>query len=139
VGVRVLFGADRIRYQRGLTQDGRRAYSLADLYQQADLVTYPSLVEGFGNAFLETIYYRRPIFMSTYEIFKTDIQPKGFRVIGFDDFIDERTVRQARAVLQDPALAAEMVQHNYELGARYYSCRTLERRLAALVDQCLGV
>ncbi len=32
----------------------------------------------------------------------------------------------------------EMVQHNYELGARYYSYRTLERRLAALVDQCLG-
>lgn len=139
VGVRVLFGADRIGYRRGLTQDGRRVYSLADLYQQADLVTYPSLVEGFGNAFLETIYYRRPIVMSTYEIFKTDIQPKGFRVIGFDDFIDEQTVRQARAVIEDPALAAEMVQHNYELGARYYSYRTLERRLAAMVDQCLGV
>jgi hypothetical protein len=76
--------------------------------------------------------------MSTYEIFKTDIRPKGFRVIGFDDFIDDDTVRQARAVLEDPALAAETVNHNYELGARYYSLRTLERRLAALVDQCLG-
>jgi len=138
MGIRVLFGADRIAYERGLTQDGRRIYSLADAYQQADLVTYPSLVEGFGNAFLETIYYRRPIVMSTYEIFKTDIQPKGFRVIGFDDFIDDDTVRQARAVLEDPALAAETVNHNYELGARYYSLRTLERRLAALVDQCLG-
>jgi len=70
--------------------------------------------------------------------FKTDIQPKGFRVIGFDDFIDEQTVRQTRAVLEDPALAAEMVEHNYELGARYYSYRTLERRLAVLVDQCSG-
>ncbi len=138
VGVSVIFGADRIGYQRGVTQDGRRRYSLADAYQQADLVTYPSLVEGFGNAFLETMYYRRPIVMSTYEIFKTDIQPKGFRVIGFDDFVDEQTVRQVRAVLESPALAAEMVQHNYELGARYYSYRTLERRLAALVDQCLG-
>ena len=26
---------------------------LADAYQQADLVTYPSLVEGFGNAFFQ--------------------------------------------------------------------------------------
>jgi glycosyltransferase involved in cell wall biosynthesis len=138
VGVRVLFASDRIHYDRGLTADGRKIFSLADAYQQANLVTYPSLVEGFGNAFLETIYYRRPIVMSTYEIFKTDIQPKGFRVIGFDEFIDDNTVREARAVLYDPNRAKEMVDHNYELGRRYYSYRALERRLAALVDQCLG-
>jgi len=139
LGVRVLLAAERVAYQRGVASDGERIYSLADVYQQADLVTYPSRVEGFGNAFLETIYYRRPIVMSTYEIFKTDIQPKGFKVIGFDDFIDEATTGQARAVLSNPALAAEMVDHNYELGARYYSYQTLERRLATLVDQCMGV
>jgi len=139
LGVRVLFAADRIGYRRGLTEDGRRIYSLADSYQQADLVTYPSLVEGFGNAFLETVYYRRPIVMSTYEIFKTDIQPKGFRVIGFGDYIDENTIQQARAVLHDPPLAAQMVKHNYELGCRYYSYHILERRLAALMNQCMGV
>jgi len=138
MGIDVMFGAGRIQHDRGLTADGRKVYSLADAYQQADLVTYPSVVEGFGNAFLETIYYRRPIVMSTYEIFKTDIQPKGFRVIGFDDFVTEATVQEARAILEDPNRAAEMVNHNYELGASYYSYGALERRLAALVDQCLG-
>lgn len=136
--VRMILAADRIHHDRNQTQDGRAVFALADAYQQADLVTYPSVVEGFGNAFLETIYYRRPIVMSTYEIFKTDIQPKGFRVIGFDDFIDEGVVRQARAVLDDAQLAAEMVSHNYELGCHYYSYRVLERRLAVLLDQCLG-
>jgi hypothetical protein len=96
-------------------------------------------VEGFGNAFLETIYYRRPIVMSTYDIFKTDIQPKGFKVIGFEDFIHEGTVRQAEAVLRDPALAAGMADHNFELGRRYYSYRTLESQLVALLNACLGV
>jgi glycosyltransferase involved in cell wall biosynthesis len=136
--VRMILGSDLIQHDRGQTADGRPVFGLADAYQQADLVTYPSLVEGFGNAFLETIYYRRPIVMSTYEIFKTDIQPKGFRVIGFDDFIDDSVVQQARAVLDDAQLTADMVDHNYELGVRYYSYRVLERRLAVLLDQCLG-
>ncbi len=138
MGVRVLFAGDLIAHHRGRTSDGRRIFALADVYQQADLVTYPSTVEGFGNAFLETIYYRRPIVMSTYEIFKTDIQPKGFKVIGFEDFITEETIQHAKAILRDPALAAEMTEHNYELGRRYYSYRTLEKRLVAILDQCLG-
>jgi glycosyltransferase involved in cell wall biosynthesis len=138
LGVRMILASDRIQHDRGQTADGRAVFALADAYQQADLVTYPSLVEGFGNAFLETIYYRRPIVMSTYEIFKTDIQPKGFQVIGFDDFVDDGVVEQARSVLDDAQLAADMVSHNYELGARYYSYRVLERRLAVLLDQCQG-
>lgn len=134
MGVRVLFASDVIDHSRGYTLDGRQIFSLADAYQQADLVTYPSRVEGFGNAFLETIYYRRPIVMSTYEIFNTDIQPKGFKVVGFDDFITDDTVRQALNLLSNPALAAEMVQHNYELGRRYYSYRVLEEHLVALLN-----
>ncbi len=80
MGVRVLFAQGRFAHGRGLTVQGEKIYSLADAYRQADLVTYPSRVEGFGNAFLESIYYRRPLLMSGYEIFKTDIQPKGGRI-----------------------------------------------------------
>lgn len=68
VGVRVLFAQGRFGHGRGLTAQGDKIYSLADAYQQADLVTYPSWVEGFGNAFLEAIYYRRPLLMSSYEM-----------------------------------------------------------------------
>lgn len=137
--VRLVFASDVIGYERGQTLDGRQVFTLADIYQQADLVTYPSTVEGFGNAFLEAIYYRRPIVMSTYEIFRRDIEPKGFRVIGFEDFITEETIRQAQAILRDPALAAEMTQHNYELGRRYYSYRILEKSLVVLLNQILGI
>ncbi len=139
MGVRLILAADRISYERGRTPDGKPIFSLADVYQQADLVTYPSLIEGFGNAFLEAIYYRRPILMSAYEIFKTDIQPKGFQVISFDQVLSDETVEQARQVLLNPETAQEMVEHNYELARRYFSYRVLERRLAALLDECLGL
>jgi glycosyltransferase involved in cell wall biosynthesis len=137
--VRVVFASDVIGDGRGQTPDGRKVFSLADVYQQADLVTYPSTVEGFGNAFLETIYYRQPIVMSTYEIFRRDIEPKGFKVIGFGDFITEETVHQAQAILRDSALAAETTEHNYELGRRYYSYRVLESYLAMLMSQIPGI
>jgi len=139
MSVRVILASGIVNHRRGQTSNGRKVFSMADIYQQADLVTYPSSVEGFGNAFVETIYYRRPIVMSIYEIFKTDIQPKGFRVIGFEDFITEDTVRQARTALSDADLVAEMTHYNYELGRIYYSYRTLENRLTTLISARLRV
>lgn len=135
MGVRVLFAADRIAHDRGRTAEGRKIYSLGDAYHHADLVTYPSVIEGFGNAFLETLYFRKPIVMSTYEIFKTDIQPKGFRVVGFDEFITETTVSESLNLLDNPALVEEIVEHNYELGRMYYSYRVLEEHLIALLGE----
>lgn len=139
MGVRVLFASKEFGHERHRDEDDRQVFSLADAYSQAELVTYPSTIEGFGNAFLETIYHRRPIVISTYEIFKTDIQPKGFRVIGFDDFISDYTVGQALAVLQDPDMSAEMAEHNFNLGRRLYSFHTLERNLVTLVGETMGM
>ncbi|TET31160.1 MAG: glycosyltransferase, partial [Anaerolineales bacterium] len=136
--IRVIFGSETVNHQRGETDDGRKIYSLADAYQQADLVTYPSTVEGFGNAFLETLYYSRPLVISNYAIFKTDIQPKGFRVIGFDDFIEDETVKKAMEILEDPSIGEEMAEHNYQVARRHYSYRILETSLAAILNQCMG-
>ena len=138
IGVKVIFGSEIVNHKRTELPDGRKVYSLADAYRASELVTYPSTIEGFGNALLETIYYCRPIVISTYEIFKTDIQPKGFRVIGFEDFIEEDTVHMAREVLLNPDLSEEMAKHNYEVGRRYYSFQTLESQLALLMNRCLG-
>ncbi len=136
--VRVLFGAEIIAEQRGKTADGRRIYSLADAYQQADLVIYPSSIEGFGNAFLETIYYRRPLVMSAYDIYRVDIQPKGFDLIVFDEFITSDTVEATRNLLADPVQVAAMCEHNYALAQRFYSFSALEKRLAALLQEIVG-
>ena len=138
LNVRVIFGGDRFDYYRGQAQNGQKIYSLEDAYLQADLVTYPSRVEGFGNAFLETVYYKRPIVMSTYEIFKTDIQPKGFKVIGFGDFIDNRCIAAARDILSNPEQTKEMTEINFSIGKRNYSFDALEFLLMPLLNECLG-
>ena len=139
MGVTVRFDADRFGYHREETDDGPKIYSLRDAYQQADLVTYPSTVEGFGNAFLEAIYYRRPMVMSAYEIYRIDIEPKGFDVIEFVDVIDKNTIRRSRELLRNPELVRDMVDKNYELGRRYYSYDILRHKLISLMSECLGV
>lgn len=138
LGVRTNFVSDVIKDQRETTQDGRKIYTLGDVYPHADLVTYPSDIEGFGNAFLEAIYYRQPIVVNNYSIFDIDIKPKGFRVIEFDGYITDDTVRQVRRVLQEPRLAQEMTEHNYRLARGHYSYTTLERRLQTLLTDCFG-
>lgn len=136
--VRLIFADSHFGYERSTAADGSKIYSLADAYQQADLITYPSTVEGFGNAFIETIYYKRPIVMSTYEIFKTDIQPKGFQVVSFDEFISEATMNDVRDLLDKPQLVSEMVEANYELGRKYYSYQTLAEQLKLLLHSVVG-
>ncbi len=138
MGVKVCFAAGVFDDEREQNSDGSKIYSLADGYRIADLVTYPSTVEGFGNAFLEAVYYCSPIVLSTYEIYRRDIQPKGFKVIEFGDYITEDTIRRCREVLSNPGVVAEMVAHNYQVARRHYSYSNLEKLLVALLDQSLG-
>jgi glycosyltransferase involved in cell wall biosynthesis len=137
LGVAVNFESKIIREKRGVI-DGRKIYTLADVYQHANMVTYPSGIEGFGNAFLEALYFRRPIVVNKYSIFDTDIKPKGFRVIEFDGFITDQTIEHTRQVLEDTSLAQEMAEHNYKLARCHYSYSMLERRLQTLLADFFG-
>ncbi len=127
--VNTIFVSEIINEQRGTTTDGRKIYTLEDVYPYADLVTYPSTFEGFGNAFLETIYFKKPIVVNTYSIYIKDIKPKGFSVVEIDGYVTEKAVEQTKQILDDPALCKKMVDRNYELGKHYFSYTVLERIL----------
>jgi glycosyltransferase involved in cell wall biosynthesis len=132
------FVANIINEQRGKTKNGRKVYTLEDIYPHADLVTYPSNFEGFGNAFLEAIYFCRPIVVNTYSIYTIDIKPKGFSVIEIDGYVTDEAVRKCRKVLTDPKLRKKMVTHNYETAKKYYSYSTLGKKLKDLIADCTG-
>lgn len=136
--VAVAFEAEIVQDQRGATPAGRRIYTLGDVYPHADLVTYPSSIEGFGNAFLEAVYYRRPILVNNYSIYEVDIKPKGFRVIWFDGFISEAALAETRLILDRPEIGAAWAEQNYTLARRHYSFTVLRQRLEALLADCFG-
>lgn len=137
MGVRLLMPAERFDVRRRHTQDGEKVYSLEDAYRHADMISYCSAIEGFGNAFLETIYYKRPIVMSACETFELDIRPKGFKALSFRDFIPDELVRRTDELLGDPDRVKAWGETNYALGRKHYSLESLERKLSHVVGLCV--
>lgn len=113
--------------------------SLAESYVNADLITYPSLYEGFGNALLEAFYYRKPVLVNRYSIFISDIEPKGFRVITMNGFLTRNVIEQVQKVIADEDYRNEMVGHNFELGKKFYSYSMLKRKLRSMVTHFTGL
>lgn len=135
LGVQVVFADSWIYHVRGTSNDGRKLYTIGDAYQHADFVTYPSTYEGFGNAFLEAVYYRRPILCNRYAIYRTDIEPCGFQVVLMDGFLTDETVAQVKRILTDCDHCRQMVDRNYELATQFFSYRKVEDELRALLGR----
>lgn len=114
--------------------ENQKKFSISDVYHCADLVTYPSGYEGFGNAFLEAIYYRKPIVVNRYSIYITDIEPKGFDVIPIEGFVTSETIDRISNVLGDKERQKKMTEINYQLGNRYFSYEVLEHLLLHLIN-----
>lgn len=128
-----LVGDERYEYP-----DGSKTYSLWDTYPHADLVTYPSLYEGFGNALLEAFYFRKPVLVNRYSIYQTDIEPKGFKVLSMNGYLTRNLHEHVRHVIDDAAYRSEMVEHNYELATRFFSYSVLRRKLRAIIYNLTG-
>ncbi len=137
-GIDVRFIADRVGEQRTRDAAGRRIFTLFDVYLHADLVTYPSHYEGFGNAFLEAIYFGKPVVVNTYAVYARDIDPLGFKTIELSQLVTGEVVEQARAVLREPALREDWARTNYALGLKYFSHAVARRKLAARLANLFG-
>ena len=123
-------------------QPSRDRFSLWEVYQAADFVTYPSLYEGFGNALLETIYFKKPLLVNRYQIFKDDIESKGFDVVKIDGRLTREAVSDINHIIHDEDRRDEMVAKNYMLAGEHYSFATLRNKFDSLISnffphQCL--
>jgi glycosyltransferase involved in cell wall biosynthesis len=148
-GIDALFVEEMVEKGRQ-TRGGQKVYSLWDTYVFADLITYPSQWEGWGNQFLEALRARVPIMLFEYPVYRADIQDKGFRVIslgshtlGRDDLglvqvapeVIEAAADEAVEQLTEAQLRKETVEHNFQVGRQHYSLQALRRYLAELMDE----
>ncbi|MBN1149388.1 MAG: glycosyltransferase family 4 protein [Anaerolineales bacterium] len=113
--------------------NGHKIYSLWDTYPYADLVTFPSLYEGFGNALLEAIYFKRLTVVNRYPVYCADIRPKGFEFIEMDGFVDGACVEMTREYLVDQDCVRRMTEKNYQIAREYFSFEVLEKMLGELL------
>ena len=136
-GVRLRYAADR--FEPDL--DGRPigpAHTLHDAYLAADLVTYPSLYEGYGNALVEAVFYGRTVVVNRYPVYVTDIAPLGLEFIEIDGAITDATVAAVRAAIANPARQRRIARRNFEIARRRLSYTVLRRRLRRLLGEVVG-
>ncbi len=128
VGVELLFIDDMVSKERK-EEGGKRYFTLWDVYQNADLITYPSSYEGFGNAFLEAIYFKKMVVVNRYSIYIADIEPLGFEVVNFENFVTSSIVEKVFSYIKDKKRLKEAVEKNYELARKYFSFSVLEDKI----------
>lgn len=113
-----------------------KSYSLSDAYAHARACTYFSTYEGFGNAFVEAILAKRPIFVNNYKpVYWPDIGSKGFKTVMLEDnVITNEALKEMQDVIHNDNLNKEIAEYNYELGKKYFSYDTLEEKLFELIN-----
>jgi glycosyltransferase involved in cell wall biosynthesis len=140
LGEQVSF-AYHLFHNKGLSNnDGEVRFSLSDAYARATACTYFSTYEGFGNAFVEAVLARRPIFVNNYEpVYLPDIGSKGFRTVMIEyGELNDQAVRDMAEIIYNPKLAAEIADYNFELGKKYFSYSTLRAKLEELLKMALA-
>ncbi|MBL4710585.1 MAG: glycosyltransferase family 4 protein [Flavobacteriales bacterium] len=120
----VIFAAET-----GINHEG-----LSDFYARGRACTYFSTYEGFGNAFIESVLAKKPIFVNNYKpVYEQDIGCYGFKTVLIQDSVlTEKAVEDMAEVIYNTDLAQEMGEYNYELGKKHLSFEILEQKLNLL-------
>jgi glycosyltransferase involved in cell wall biosynthesis len=133
----VQFAGNRFANIRVNPNGSSPVYSLSDAYAHAHAATYFSTYEGFGNAFVEAVAARVPIFVNNYKpVYWPDIGSKGFKTVQIEDnVLTDEAVEDIREILFDDELRAEIADHNFELGKKYFSYQVLGDVLEPLLNR----
>jgi mannosylglucosylglycerate synthase len=127
-GIRFKFIADYVGAERG-ERNGHRVYTLWDIYPHAHIATYPSDYEGFGNAMIEMVYFRKPFVTHTYPVYVADIKSRGMQAVEYHYDITPEVIAQTRRLIDDAALRETMTANNYQVAAEHFSYSVARRVL----------
>jgi len=146
-GVEARFIHDRIDTWRG-QKENQKMYSLWDCYVYADLVTYPSVWEGWGNQFIEAVFSRTPVMVFEYPVFEADIEPEGYEVISLGNELSEdrsnglvtiapktldKAIDKTIATLTDPR-TVDVLDKNWMIGKKYHDDQVLRGLLTKVME-----
>lgn len=147
-GVELRVISDWVGHSRDV-KDGHKVYSLWDVYSHADIITYPSLLEGWGNQFLEGLVAKVPMVVYRYPVYDLDIADQQFSIIDLGNThtvdeqglacIDEQKLNSAAnetlSYLTDESSRFNDMNRNYAIGEKNYSYPALKAILSQVFTQ----
>lgn len=144
--VELRFVNERVDHSRNLDHQ-RKIYSLWDAYVIADFITYPSILEGWGNQLLEGVFAKKPVVIYEYPVYQTDIAEieftftslGGSHTVSQDGLVEvspelvQQAGEEAANILTNPLLYQDITVRNFALGKKHYSYGALQRYLEDVV------
>jgi len=124
-----------------------KRYNLWDAYAISDVIMYPSIMEGWGNQFIEGIFCRKPMVVFEYPVFVSDILPLGFWYISLgrehsmvgglahvQSEVMERAVRSLCEAMTNTEEMREKLERNFQMGKESLSLVRLRDLLKDLLE-----
>lgn len=144
-GVHIIVKPECVDHKRKMVEN-QKVYSLWDAYVHSDIITYPSIYEGWGNQFLEGLFAKKPQIVFEYSVFLSDIKAYGFDYISLGNSytVDDRglaviardklesAAEETINYLTDQDLYSTSVNRNFEIGKKNFSKNALEQLIMPL-------
>jgi glycosyltransferase involved in cell wall biosynthesis len=138
--IRAKFIGDQINSKRRVVRDTardkpstKRIYTLWDCFVNADFITYPTKIEGFGNQFVESIYFKKPIILTPYPVYESDIKPLGFKTLEISPKLSRKSINKIKSLINNPSETKAITDYNFKLGQKYLSFQYVEKKLNKLL------
>jgi glycosyltransferase involved in cell wall biosynthesis len=149
--IKALFINDIVGAKR--KPNDHKKYSLWDCYAHADIITYPSLFEGWGNQFIEAVFAKKPIILFEYPVFKADIKKEGYFYLSLGDKADnidtnglvevdeaviQKVSREAIQTLIGGKQTLSKLENNFEIGKQKHSTLILTKFLVKKINELVN-
>jgi len=130
-----------------LQTNSKKTYSLWDAYANCDVVTYTSLLEGWGNQFIEALVAKKIIVNYQYPVYEMDILPLNFNTVdlgnthtikenGLAEVLPEIIAKASNKTIDlilSESKYSQAVNENYEIGKQNLSLETLGALLKSIL------
>jgi glycosyltransferase involved in cell wall biosynthesis len=147
-GIHARFIHNSIAYRRS-KDENNKVYSLWDAYVHADLVTYPSIIEGWGNQFIEAVFALCPVVLFEYPVFKSDIKHEGYSYVSLGDTFHvtnsglakienkqlTKSAHETISVLTNTTNTPLLLKKNSAIGEQYHGYQVLRSFLEQAVKK----
>jgi len=135
----MIFGEKRILSHRDIIIDNKY-YDFKEIPSivaaHGGIGTYFSEVEGYGNNLLEMISYGLPVIVNKYDIYKSEIEPLGFKLPTVENAkLTDKVLEQGYKLLTDYNFRNQMVRHNLEVLDKKLPHKIIAKKLIPLVTK----
>ena len=129
--------------------NSKKIYSLWDCYANCDIVTYTSLLEGWGNQFIEALVAKKIVISYQYPVFVLDILHLKFNTVDLGDAhtlkkdglaavsseIIAKASNQTIDLITNETKYLKAVNQNYAIGKQNLSLDALEVLLKSILKK----